>query len=61
MEQENLIFLGARALFELGRYEEALDRLKPVSPRFGIGKANDDLFTKDGLAKACRAAIGKGR
>jgi len=34
MYEEHLIFLGAWALFNLGRYREALDRLKPLWPGY---------------------------
>ncbi len=61
MHRENLAFLGARALFELRRYEEALTFLKTVSPKFALGRRGDSLMTREGLRKACDDALGTKR
>ncbi len=57
MYESELTFLGARSLFELGRYQVALDRLSPLAPLFGMGKIGDRLMTKMELMKACEAAL----
>jgi tetratricopeptide (TPR) repeat protein len=57
MYELELAFLGARSLFELGRYQVALDRLSPLAPLFGMGKIGDRLMTKMELMKAYEAAL----
>lgn len=59
MHGENLALIGARALFELERYGEALDFLKSVSPKFAIGSRDDALMTRETLVKACKNALAK--
>ena len=54
----DLLFLGARGLFALGRFEEAKDRLKQIDyPGFEIANRGDKLLTRRGLTKACNEAI----
>jgi hypothetical protein len=57
MEANDLTFLGARALFELGRYQEALDRLSPLWPGHVTTWADASLMTKKELVKACKTAL----
>jgi hypothetical protein len=57
MESDDLTFLGARALFELGRYQEVLDRLKPLWLGHATTWGGATLMTKKALAKACKAAL----
>jgi hypothetical protein len=57
MESDDLTFLGARALFELGRYQDALGRLTPLWPDHATIWGDATLMTKKALAKACKAAI----
>lgn len=53
-----LMFFRARALFELGRYREAVDQLKQIEvPGFGIGRGDDPRLTRSGLMKASKAAL----
>jgi hypothetical protein len=53
----DLTFLGARVLFELGRYQEALDRLVPLSPSHGTTWGDATLMNKKALVNACKAAL----
>ena len=53
----DLTFLGARALFELGRYQEALDRLVPLWPGHATTWGDATLMNKTALVKACKAAL----
>jgi hypothetical protein len=57
MESDDLTFLGARALFELARYQEALDRLMPLWPGHATIWGDATLMTKKALVKACKAAL----
>lgn len=51
--QDLLYFLRARSLYELGRYKEALQQLKAFYAGFEFIEKGP-LWTKRGLAKACR-------
>ncbi len=53
---------GARALHALGRHQEALEWLAPVTPvDFHAGSKFDPLLDPRRLAKACRAALRESR
>ncbi len=54
---EILEFYAARALYCLGRYEDAIERLKVLEPGFYFGRNPEPLMTRSGLIKACKAAI----
>jgi hypothetical protein len=53
----DLTFLGARSLFELGRYQDALDRLASLWPAHAITWGDATLMSKKALVKACKAAL----
>jgi hypothetical protein len=55
--RDDLIFLGARALFELGRYQEAIDRARPLSPNHSTLWSDATLMSKKSLVKACKVAL----
>ena len=57
---EIVAFYGARALYELGRPEMAVERLRWVLPGFAFGKSGDPLMTRAGLLRACKARPKKG-
>ncbi|MEO8126469.1 MAG: hypothetical protein ABI822_05210 [Bryobacteraceae bacterium] len=58
---ENLTYCAARALFELGRYQEALDRAETLLPvwwrSIAWSKSDGPLLTQKGLVKACKSAL----
>ena len=55
---EDLLFLGARALYELSRFDEAIERLQMIEdPDYEYLNVGDKLMTKKGLKKACTTAI----
>jgi hypothetical protein len=59
-EQDYLTYLASRSLFELGRYQEALDRIEPllsVWASVGWSRSKNPLLSKRGLVKACKAAL----
>lgn len=60
MDREQLTFLGARALFETRRCQEAVTKLESVGAVFSMGRPSDLLMTKKSLLKACQTALGKG-
>lgn len=57
MHIEQLNFLAARSLYELGRLEEALERLRKVAPTFGLGRQGEPLLTAKELTSACLKGI----
>ncbi|MBN9663651.1 MAG: tetratricopeptide repeat protein [Acidobacteria bacterium] len=58
---DQLIFLSARALYELGHPAESADRLVSLPPTYAMGKRGDALMTKKGLLRACQTARRKMR
>ena len=58
MYMGNLHFRAARALYELGRYAEALSHLTDLFPGYELpSRVKDPLLTRRGLVKACKAKI----
>jgi hypothetical protein len=59
--EEILALYGARALYQLGRPAEAVDRLRKVFPGTFLGYGSDPLLTRRGLLAACRGALRRDR
>jgi tetratricopeptide (TPR) repeat protein len=57
MYEGQLVFLGARALYELGSPEAAINRVASISPDFGMGRRGDRLMDKASLVRACQALV----
>jgi tetratricopeptide (TPR) repeat protein len=57
-DSEDLIFLGARALYGLNKFDEAIERLQLIEdPDYEYLNLGDRLMTKKGLKRACTIAI----
>jgi hypothetical protein len=59
-DHDYLTYLAARSLFELRRFQEALDRVEPLWPGWasvGWSISKNPLLSKRGLVKACKAAL----
>ena len=61
MYQEELTFIGARALYELGQHQLALDRLAVFALDREFGRHGNVLMSVRGLTKACKAAMRKSK